>query len=165
MNSLQRLFTAVVIATASVAAHAHSYKIGAIDIGHPYARATAPGQPTGGGFLKLTNKGESDRLLSARADVSAAVELHVMKMEGDVMRMRQVDAVDVPAGETVELKPGGLHVMFMGLKQPLKEGETIAATLTFEKAGTIDVEFNVESGKPGAHHGEMKEGEGGHSAH
>ena len=153
MTSLQRLFTAVVIATASVAAHAHSYKIGAIDIGHPYARATAPGQPTGGGFLKLTNKGESDRLLSARADVSAAVELHVMKMEGDVMRMRQVDAVDVPAGETVELKPGGLHIMFVDLKAPLKAGDRFPMTLKFEKAGEVTVGVKVEKVKaePAAH--------------
>lgn len=153
MTSLQRLFTAVVIATASVAAHAHSYKIGAIDIGHPYARATAPGQPTGGGFLKLTNKGESDRLLSARADVSAAVELHVMKMEGDVMRMRQVDAVDVPAGETVELKPGGLHIMFVDLKAPLKAGDRFPMTLKFEKAGEVTVDVKVEkvAAEPAAH--------------
>ena len=154
MNSLQRLFTAVVIATASVAAHAHSYKIGAIDIGHPYARATAPGQPTGGGFLKLTNKGDAaDRLVSASAAVSSRVELHSMKMEGDVMRMRQVDAVDVPAGETVELKPGGLHIMFVDLKAPLKAGDSFPMTLKFEKAGEVTVDVKVEKVKaePAAH--------------
>ena len=154
MNSLQRLFTAVVIATASVAAHAHSYKIGAIDIGHPYARATAPGQPTGGGFLKLTNKGDAgDRLVSASAAVSSRVELHSMKMEGDVMRMRQVDAVDVPAGETVELKPGGLHIMFVDLKAPLKAGDSFPMTLKFERAGEVTVDVKVEKVKaePAAH--------------
>ena len=154
MNSLQRLFTAVVIAAASVAAHAHSYKIGAIDIGHPYARATAPGQPTGGGFLKLTNKGDAaDRLVSASAAVSSRVELHSMKMEGDVMRMRQVDAVDVPAGETVELKPGGLHIMFVDLKAPLKAGDSFPMTLKFEKAGEVTVDVKVEKVKaePAAH--------------
>ena len=154
MTSLQRLFTAVVIATASVAAHAHSYKIGAIDIGHPYARATAPGQPTGGGFLKLTNKGgAADRLVSASAAVSSRVELHSMKMEGDVMRMRQVDAVDVPAGETVELKPGGLHIMFVDLKAPLKAGDSFPMTLKFERAGEVTVDVKVEKVKaePAAH--------------
>lgn len=154
MTSLQRLFTAVVIATASVAAHAHSYKIGAIDIGHPYARATAPGQPTGGGFLKLTNKGDAaDRLVSASAAVSSRVELHSMKMEGDVMRMRQVDAVDVPAGETVELKPGGLHIMFVDLKAPLKAGDSFPMTLKFEKAGevTVDVKVQQVAAEPAAH--------------
>lgn len=154
MTSLQRIFTAVVIATASVAAHAHSYKIGAIDIGHPYARATAPGQPTGGGFLKLTNKGDAaDRLVSASAAVSSRVELHSMKMEGDVMRMRQVDAVDVPAGETVELKPGGLHIMFVDLKAPLKAGDSFPMTLKFEKAGEVTVDVKVEKVKaePAAH--------------
>ncbi len=154
MISLQRLFAALVVAAASAAVHAHGYKIGAIDIGHPYARATAPGQPTGGGFLKLTNKGDADRLLSAAADVSTAVELHVMKMEGDVMRMRQVDAIDVPAGQTVELRPGGLHIMFVGLKAPLKEGERFPMTLRFEKAGEVAVEVVVEkaAAQPAAHH-------------
>ena len=154
MTSLQRLLAALVVAAASAAVHAHGYKIGAIDIGHPYARATAPGQPTGGGFLKLTNKGDADRLLSAAADVSTAVELHVMKMEGDVMRMRQVDAIDVPAGQTVELRPGGLHIMFVGLKAPLKAGERFPMTLRFEKAGEVAVEVVVEkaAAQPAAHH-------------
>lgn len=154
MTSLQRLFAALVVAAASTVAHAHGYKIGAIDIAHPYARATAPGQPTGGGFLKLTNKGDADRLLSAAADVSTAVELHAMKMEGDVMRMRQVDGIDVPAGQTVELKPGGLHIMFSGLKAPLEEGTSFPMTLRFEKAGEVTVEVKVEKTKaaPAAHH-------------
>lgn len=152
MKFLRLLCAALLAAAAS--AHAHSYKIGAIDIGHPYARATAPGQPTGGGFLKLSNQGEADRLLSASADVSDGVELHVMKMEGNVMRMRQVDAIELPAGQTVELKPGGLHIMFTGLKAPLKEGTSFPMTLRFEKAGEVTVEVKVEKTKaaPAAHH-------------
>ena len=148
-----RLLCAALIAVAA-SAHAHSYKVGAIDIGHPYARATAAGQPTGGGFLTLTNGGEADRLLSATADVSDGVELHVMKMEGNVMRMRHVDAIDVPAGQTVELKPGGLHIMFTGLKAPLKEGTSFPMTLRFEKAGEVTVEVKVEKPKAAsaAHH-------------
>lgn len=152
MKFLRLLCAALLAAAAS--AHAHSYKIGAIDIGHPYARATAPGQPTGGGFLKLSNQGEADRLLSASADVSDGVELHVMKMEGNVMRMRQVDAIELPAGQTVELKPGGLHIMFTGLKAPLKEGTSFPMTLRFEKAGEVTVEVKVEKTKaaPAVHH-------------
>ena len=160
--------TLAALALLAGTAFAHEFKLGDLEIQHPASKATLPGQPVGGGFLTIVNHGsEADRLVSVTApSVSDDVQLHEMAIENDVMKMRQLaDGIAVPAGGTVELKPGGLHVMFMGLKQPLKEGETIAATLTFEKAGTIDVDFNVESGKPGAHHGEMKEGEGGHSAH
>jgi len=144
------ILSAAALALAGTLAHAHSFKIGAIDIGHPYARATAPGQPTGGGYLKLENKGGGDdRLLSARAGVSASVELHSMAMEGDVMRMRQVDGVALPAGKTVELKPGGFHLMFVGLKAPLKDGDKFPMTLKFEKAGEVEVTVNVEAPKAG----------------
>jgi len=134
----------------SASAQAHEFKLGAIKIGHPYARATAPGQPAGGGYLKLENTGGADRLLSARAAVAGAVELHTMSMDGDVMRMRQVDAIDLPAGKTVELKPGGLHMMLTGLKAPLKAGDRFPLTLKFEKAGEITVDVVVEKPKPAA---------------
>ena len=116
--------TAVVatLLVASAAARAHQYQLGAITIQHPHARATVPGQPTGGAFMVLVNKGGADRLLGISADVARSTELHEMKMENDVMRMRQVDGIDVGAGQTVELKPGGYHVMFVGLKAPLKAG-------------------------------------------
>ena len=142
------ILSAAALALASAVAHAHSFKLGDIDIGHPYARVTAPGQPTGGGYLKLDNKGRDDKLLSARAAVSASVELHSMSMDGDVMRMRQVDAIALPAGKTVELKPGGFHIMFVGLKAPLKAGDKFPMTLKFEKAGEVDVVVNVEAPKP-----------------
>ena len=146
-----QLFAGMALAAAaSLAAQAHDFKIGAIAIGHPYARATVAGQPAGGGFLKLDNKGADDRLLSATADVSGAVELHSMSMDGDVMRMRQVDAISLPAGKTVELKPGGFHIMFIGLKAPLKEGDKFPLKLKFEKAGEVTVEVKVEApGKDG----------------
>lgn len=143
--NLSRLMAASALALAAVAAHAHEFKLGALHIGHPYARATAAGQPTGGGFLSLDNTGTApDRLLSASAEVSNAVELHSMKMEGDVMRMRQVDAIDLPAGQVVELKPGGLHIMFIGLKAPLKQGDKFPLKLKFERAGEVTVTVNVE---------------------
>ncbi len=128
-----------------IAAHAHEFKLGAIAIGHPYARATVPGQPAGGGYLKLENKGATDRLLSASAGVSGSVELHTMSMDGDVMRMRRLDAVELPAGKTVEFKPGGLHIMFMGLKAPLKAGDSFPMKLRFEKAGEVTVDVKVEA--------------------
>ena len=141
-----RLFAVTACLLAATAfVQAHSFKAGAIEIGHPYARSTASGQSTGGGFLTLTNQGDAaDRLLSASAEVSERVELHSMKMEGTVMRMRQVDAIEVPAGQRVELKPGGLHIMFIGLKAPLKEGERFPMTLRFEKAGEVNVEVAIE---------------------
>lgn len=142
----RKTLLAAALLAAATFAQAHDYKVADIRIGHPYARATAPGQPAGGGYLKLENQGRTaDRLLSASADVSASVELHMMKMEGDVMRMRQVDAIDVPAGQTVELKPGGWHVMFIGLKAPLKAGDRFPMTLKFDKAGEVKVDVVVQT--------------------
>lgn len=147
----RRLIPALVLGLAALTASAHEFKAGEITIGHPYARTTAPGQPTGGGFLKFVNQGPAaDKLLSASAAVAGAVELHTMRMEGDVMRMRQVETIELPAGATVELKPGGLHLMFIGLKQPLKAGDKFPLTLRFEKAGEVVVTVNVEAPKPAA---------------
>ncbi len=154
MTFPRRLLAALSLTALALGAHAHSFKVGELSIGHPYARATAPGQPTGGAYLNISNAGAAgDKLVSASADVSKSVELHEMKMEGTVMRMREVTAVDVPAGKAVELKPGGLHIMLMGLKAPLKEGEKFPLKLKFEKAGEVTVTVNVEGA--GASH-EMK---------
>jgi periplasmic copper chaperone A len=141
---LRRLLTGMALVAAGIAAQAQEFKLGSIAIAHPYARATVPGQPAGGGFLTLDNKGADDRLLSASAGVSGAVELHSMSMDGDVMRMRQVDAIELPAGKTVALKPGGLHIMFIGLKAPLKAGDSFPLKLKFEKAGEVTVQVTVE---------------------
>lgn len=142
----------------AAAATAHDYKVGAIDIGHPWARATAAGQQAGGGFLKLKNGGAADRLVSASSPAAQRVELHTMAMDGDVMRMRQVDAIALPAGQTVELKPGGLHLMLMGLKQPLQAGSSVPLKLKFEKAGEVAVDLKIEAATatPPAGHGEHK---------
>ena len=148
--ALKKLACAGLLVLATLAASAHEFKLGSITIGHPYARATAAGQPTGGGFMKLVNGGAADRLLSASAEVSKSVEIHEMKMEGDVMKMRQVDGLALQAGQTVELKPGGYHVMFIGLKAPLKAGESFPVRLKFEKAGEVTVDVKVEA--PGADH-------------
>ncbi|MFM9914310.1 MAG: copper chaperone PCu(A)C [Rhizobacter sp.] len=146
-SSIQRLIAITALAFATLGAAAHGFKIGAIDIGHPYARPTNPGQQVGAGYLKLANQGAADRLMSATSPVAASVEMHTMTMEGDVMKMRQVDGIDVPAGHTVELKPGGFHLMLMGLKAPLRAGDKLALTLKFEKAGEIVVTVNVENPK------------------
>jgi copper(I)-binding protein len=147
---LRLILAGLVMGVAASVAQAHSFKFGNIDIGHPYARSTAPGQPNGGAYLSLDNKGGDDKLLSASAAVANSVELHLMSMDGNVMRMRQVDGVALPAGKLVELKPGALHVMLVGLKAPLKEGDKFPMKLKFEKAGEVEVTVNVEG--PGAIH-------------
>ena len=145
------LLAAAGLALAHLVSSAHDYKVGAITVDHPHARSTGAGQSAGGGFMKLVNGGGADRLLSASADVAKSVELHSMAMEGDVMRMRRVDAIELPPGKTVELKSGGYHVMFIGLKAPLKEGSSFPLKLKFEKAGEVTVDIKVEA--PGAAHG------------
>ena len=145
------LFAGIALGLACLATQAQEFKLGAINIAHPYARATSSGQSMGGGFLKLENSGGADdTLLSAGAEVAKAVELHLMSMEGDVMRMRQVEGIALPAGKTVELKPGGLHIMLMGLKAPLKAGDSFPLKLKFEKAGEVTVNMTVEAAAAGA---------------
>jgi hypothetical protein len=149
------LALSVLILAWSGAALAHSYKLGSLEIGHPWARATPPTAPTGGGFLTITNKGTAaDRLVSASSPAAASVQVHEMKMEGNVMRMRELaNGLEIAPGATVTLAPGGLHMMMMGLKAPLKQGEKVPLTLVFEKAGTIDVEIAVEAmGATPGHH-------------
>jgi copper(I)-binding protein len=140
---------------ASAAAMAQEYRAGAIRIDKPWARPTVSGQGAGGGFMTLDNsKGGTDRLLAARSPAAERVELHSMAMEGDVMRMRQIDAIELPAGQTVALQPGGLHFMLMGLKQPLTLGARVPLTLRFEKAGEVSVEIAIENAPlaaPAAH--------------
>lgn len=118
---------------------------GDITIMKVQARETVPGATVGGGYMLITNNGtEDDRLVSGDATVSSKFEVHEMKMENDVMQMRQLnDGLIIKAGETVTLKPGGLHIMFMGLDTPLAKDTSFTATLNFEKAGSVDVEFNV----------------------
>src|SRR4051812_10908340 len=104
---------------------AHEFKLGDIQIVHPFARATVPGQSSGSAYLKLENKGKTDdKLIGVQSAIANSVELHEMQMSGDVMKMREVKDVDIKAEKTVNMQPGGgYHVMLIGLKQPLKPGE------------------------------------------
>lgn len=123
---------------------AHEFKLGQLEIGHPYSRAMLPMAKVGGGYLKITNSGPADRLIGITSERSATVEIHEMKMNGAVMEMRELDGgLAIPANSTVELKPGSYHLMFMNVTQPFKQDEMIKATLVFEKAGSVDVEFSV----------------------
>jgi copper(I)-binding protein len=128
-------------------AFAADYKLGSLEITQPWTRATAATAPTGAGFLTITNKGTTpDRLVSVRSSAANKSEIHEMKMDGNVMRMRELDGgLVIAPGATVALAPGGFHVMMMGLKAPFKEGTSVPLTLVFEKAGSIDVELSVKN--------------------
>ena len=150
------LATLAVLALSASAVLAHDFTLGDLKIHHPASKATLPGQPVAGGFMTITNTAAvADRLVSIAApDVSDDVQIHEMAMENDVMKMRQLpDGVEIPAGAKVELKSGGLHVMFMKIKHPFKEGESFKATLTFEKAGPVEVNFKIEAARPAAAQG------------
>ncbi|BCB21794.1 copper chaperone PCu(A)C [Bosea sp. ANAM02] len=128
-------------------ASAHEFKAGPLKIGHPWSRATPAGAKVGGGYLSIENTGSAaDRLVSVSVPFAARSEIHEMAVKDGIMTMRPLEqGVELPAGKTIEFKPGGYHIMFMELKQPLKQGEMMKGTLTFEKAGTVDVEFKVDS--------------------
>lgn len=131
---------------------AHGFEKGDIEVHHPYSDATIPGSKVAGGYMTIINHGTvADRLISVTSPVSSDVMIHEMKMEGDVMKMRMLmDGIEIPAGGEVKLKHGGLHIMFMNPNQPFDEGDMIKATLSFEKAGPLDIEFMVEPKNTGA---------------
>lgn len=144
---IARIAIALVAALAAWPALANDYRLGALEIRQPWTRATPGTAQTGGGFLVVANTGTTaDRLIGASSPAADKVEIHEMKMEGSVMRMRALDkGVEIPPGASVALKPGGLHVMFMGLKAPFRKGGSVPLTLVFEKAGKLEVELSVEA--------------------
>jgi periplasmic copper chaperone A len=141
------MMLAVLLALVTGAAAAHDYKLGTLEIKHPWARATPKGAPVGGGYLTIVNTGTTpDRLIGGSVAVAAKFEIHEMTMDHGVMKMRPLaKGLEIKPGATVELKPGSYHLMFMGLKAPLKQGDRVKGTLVFEKAGKLDVDFVVQS--------------------
>jgi copper(I)-binding protein len=125
---------------------AHDYKAGAIVIDHPWTRATPRGATVGAGYFSLTNTGTTaDRLVAATVAAADHVELHEMTMVDGIMRMRPVkDGIALEPGKKVEFKSNAFHLMLVDLKEPLQQGQRIKGTLTFEKAGTVEIEFAVE---------------------
>ena len=115
-----------------------------ITVDDPWTRATPPGAKVGAGYLKIRSTA-ADRLVGASSPAAAKVELHVTEKKGDVLRMREVKAYDIPAGGSFELAPGGAHLMLVDLKAPLKEGAKVPLTLRFEKAGEVKVELQVRA--------------------
>jgi copper(I)-binding protein len=137
---------AAVLLSAGAAA-AETYTVGAIEIGNPWARATPKGAPVAGAYMTITNKGaETDRLIGATSPVAAKLEVHQMSMDKGIMSMRPVPGgLEIKPGKTIVLKPESSHLMLLGLKQPLAQGERMKATLEFAKAGKLELEYVVES--------------------
>ena len=134
------------------AAVADDYQTKMLRVSNPFTRATPPGAKVAGAFMLIENQGkEADRLVSASSPVAGLVEIHEMAMDGGLMKMRAVKGIDLKAGATVELRPGGYHVMLEDLKQPLKEGEQIPLILKFEKSGALEIKVSVGAMGAAAH--------------
>lgn len=147
MRIFSLAFVMLVAAFSANPVSAHDITKGDIVISAPWSRATPAGASVAAGYLVLTNKGlSSDRLLSFTTDLAGQPEVHEMSNEGGVMKMRPLPkGLEIPAGGTVKLEPGGYHLMLMQLKKPLTVGQRYKATLVFEKAGAVDVEFEVRA--------------------
>ena len=139
------LFSLFVLALSAAPAFAADYSVGALKIHDPWARATPKGAPVGGGYLTITNTGTApDRLVGGATDVSKGFEIHEMSMDKGVMKMRMMpNGLEIKPGETVTFKPSGYHLMFTGLTSQLTKGGHVGATLKFEKAGEVKVQFDV----------------------
>ena len=126
-------------------ARAADYDVGSIHISQPWSRATPKGAASGAGYMTVTNKGTApDRVSCVSSDASAQCQIHTMTMEDGVMKMRPVEGgLEILPGQTITLKPGGFHIMLLDLKHPLEQGQSVKATLKFDHAGTVDVEYPI----------------------
>lgn len=152
MTSITKTLSSIVISifvcvAASQAAFADSYKVAGLEIKHPHAKAPLTKARVTGGYLTIDNNGSTDdRLVAVKVDFAKKTEIHEMIMDGDVMKMRELEyGIAIPAGKSATLISGGNHVMFMGLKEELKDGDKRKAILVFEKAGEVEVSFSIES--------------------
>jgi copper(I)-binding protein len=138
---------AITMLGANSVLRADGIKAGALLIEAPWARATPGGAKVAAGYLTITNQGTApDRLIGATLPQAAMGMVHEMKLENGTMLMREVaGGLEIKPGQKVELKPGGYHVMFMDMTGPLKQGETVKGQLRFEKAGTVEIEYQVQS--------------------
>jgi periplasmic copper chaperone A len=146
------------LAISAGAANAQDYKLGALEIETPWAPAVPKGSRVAAGYLTIKNTGsEPDRLVGVSSPIAGKIEIHQMSMDKGIMSMRPLPSgLEIKPGTTVEFKPSSLHLMIMGLKQPIEKGKPFKASLNFEKAGPVDVEFMVEgigaSAPPAAAH-------------
>ena len=141
-------------------ASAHDFKVGALDIGHPWSRPTPKDANIAGGYLTITNKGKTvDRLIGGSSPAASQIEVHEMvDVDGMTKTRPLANGIEIKPGKTVELKPGALRIVLLGLKEPFQVGQKIKGTLVFEKAGPVEIVYNVEenagaavSGVNGAH--------------
>ena len=159
---------ALVISAAPLVAGAQDFTAGSLKIEQPWSRATPTGAKVAGGYMTITNTGATaDRLVGGSLPQAGRFEIHEMKTENGVMTMRPLaQGLEIKPGETVKLAPGGYHVMFMDLKEPLKQGETVPGELRFEKAGPVPVRYSIQAigaTAPGA--AASGGGHGGHHGH
>jgi copper(I)-binding protein len=144
-----RLLALAALAAVGAPASAHEFKAGSLYIDHPWSRVTPHGAPVAAGYLVIENRGASaDRLVSASVptEIAGRTEIHEMAMQDGVMKMRPLPrGVEIAPGFTMKFEPGGLHLMFVDLKRPFAKGDRFTATLTFEHAGSVEVEFVVEA--------------------
>ena len=147
-----RIFPAFAALLFATAAHSNNFDLGSLHISSPFARATVAQQPAGAAYLSIENRGKTaDALLRASSPAAREVQIHTMKMEGDVMRMREILRLDLKPGSTINMKPGeGYHIMLIGLKQGLNAGDKFPMTLVFEKAGQLEVTVTVQARNAGA---------------
>ncbi|HEU4379889.1 MAG TPA: copper chaperone PCu(A)C [Hyphomicrobiaceae bacterium] len=136
------------------AARAHEFSSKGVTVVHPWARATPGGVTVGGAYFEVrAAPGQGDRLIGGRSAIAGSLEVHSHSIENGIAKMRKIDGLPIKGGQSVVLKPGGYHVMLLDLKQPLKEGDLFKFTLTFEKAGDLEVEASVEPIGAKAPHG------------
>ena len=150
MKKLISLFAVALFAigTLSGTAWAHDHKAGDLTIKHPWARATAKSAKTGAAYLMISNAGTAgDTLIDAKSDVAKKTQIHQSSMKDGVMKMEHVHGIAIPAGGMAELKPGGYHIMFMGLKAPLMADTEFPVTLVFKKSGEVTVNVVVQKGE------------------
>jgi copper(I)-binding protein len=140
----RRILLATALLPMAAWAQGGALQHGSLTLEAPWTRAAGQGGQ-GAGFLTIRNAGGADRLLSASTPAAGRTELHTMLRDGDIMRMRQVEAIAVPANGAVSLAPGGLHIMLIGLTRPLVVGESLPLTLVFEQAGAVTLQLAVQA--------------------
>ena len=157
--SLKKIVLAAVLLSTSLLANAHEYDAGELHIDHPWSREMPPVAPTAAAYFVVHNKGDADdRLLTVETPVAGKAEIHEHAHVGSMMKMQQVQNVLIPAGGEVKFAPMGYHVMLFNLKQQAKEGDRFPLTLTFEKAGKVQVEVAVQKDEPAAEGGHDHQG-------
>ncbi|MCW2294186.1 copper(I)-binding protein [Pseudomonas sp. BIGb0408] len=157
--SLKKIVLAAALLGTSLLANAHQYDAGELHIDHPWSREMPPVAPTAAAYFVVHNKGaQDDRLLSVETPVAGKAEIHEHAHVGGMMKMQQVQSVVIPAGGEVKFAPIGYHVMLFNLKQQAKSGERFPLTLTFEKAGQVQVEVAVQKDEPAAESGHDHKG-------